>query len=128
METAPSPAFAMLLRRYRMAAGLTQEELAERARLSVRTIGDLERGASHAPRKDTVELLAQALALAPPERAALAEAARGLSTAPSSPRPRHSSAPSWRAAPGWCACCPSWPAVPSRRCPPGRCRPSKSDA
>src|SRR5205085_5325831 len=50
----------------------------------VRTIGDLERGASHAPRKDTVELLAEALALAPPERAALAEAARGLSTAPSS--------------------------------------------
>ena len=78
METAPSPAFAMLLRRYRMAAGLTQEELAERARLSVRTIGDLERGASLAPRKDTVELLAEALVLAPPERAALAEAARRL--------------------------------------------------
>src|SRR2546421_3485630 len=84
METVPSPGFGTLLRRYRVAAGLTQEELAERARLSVRTIGDLERGASHAPRKDTVELLAQALALAPPERAALAEAARGLSTAPSS--------------------------------------------
>src|SRR5437868_4676976 len=67
METAPSPAFAMLLRRYRMAAGLTQEELAERARLSVRTVGDRERGASHAPRKDTVELLPEAPALAPPE-------------------------------------------------------------
>src|SRR2546423_15113406 len=83
METAPPPAFATLLRRYRQAAGLSQEELAERACLSARTVGDLERGGSRAPRKDTVELLAQALALRAPERAALAEAARRLSTAAS---------------------------------------------
>src|ERR671936_3070083 len=81
METAPSPTFATLLRRYRQAAGLSQEELAARAGLSARTVGDLERGGSHAPRKDTVELLAQALDLGAPERAALAEAARRLSTA-----------------------------------------------
>ena len=81
METAPSPTFATLLRRYRQAAGLSQEELAERAGLSARTVGDLERGGSHAPRKDTIELLAQALDLDAPERAALAEAARRLSTA-----------------------------------------------
>src|SRR5438094_555019 len=80
METTPSPAFGTLLRRYRQAAGLSQEELAERARLSVRTIGDLERGVSHAPRKDTVALLAEALALAAAERAALAEAAWRLGT------------------------------------------------
>ena len=33
-----------LLRRYRKAAGLTQEELAERAGLSVRAIANIERG------------------------------------------------------------------------------------
>jgi DNA-binding XRE family transcriptional regulator len=48
METAPSPTFATLLRCYRVAAGLGQEELAQRARLSVRTVGDLERSARHA--------------------------------------------------------------------------------
>jgi transcriptional regulator with XRE-family HTH domain len=58
METVPFPGFGTLLRRYRQAAGLSQEELADRARLSVRTIGDLERGAGHAPRKDTAALLA----------------------------------------------------------------------
>ena len=35
----------MLLRRYREAAGLTQETLAQRAGLSARGISDLERGA-----------------------------------------------------------------------------------
>ncbi len=33
-----------LLLRHRIAAGLTQEELAERAALSVRAVGDIERG------------------------------------------------------------------------------------
>jgi tetratricopeptide (TPR) repeat protein/transcriptional regulator with XRE-family HTH domain len=93
METGPSPSFATLLRRYRVAAGLTQEELAERARLSARTLGDLERGVSHAPRKDTVALLAQALDLGAPERAALAQAARRLSPASSRPTPAGTSSP-----------------------------------
>jgi len=44
---------AARLRRYRVAAGLTQEELAARAGVSVRSIGDLERGAGHRPRMDT---------------------------------------------------------------------------
>ena len=48
---APRPlhpeAFADLLRRYRIAAGLTQEELAERATFSVRAISDIERGVPH---------------------------------------------------------------------------------
>jgi DNA-binding XRE family transcriptional regulator len=37
--------FATLLQRYRLAAGLSQDELAERAGLSARGISDLERGA-----------------------------------------------------------------------------------
>lgn len=78
METQPFVAFGTLLRRYRLAAGLTQEELAERAGISRRSLGDMERGVVHAPRKDTVRLLTEALALALPERAALAEAARRL--------------------------------------------------
>jgi transcriptional regulator with XRE-family HTH domain len=38
--------FGALLKRYRLAAGLTHEALAERAALGVRTISDLERGVS----------------------------------------------------------------------------------
>jgi transcriptional regulator with XRE-family HTH domain len=63
--------FAEQLRRYRVAAGLTQEELAERAHLSKRGIADLERGQRQAPRKATVALLAEALGLATDERARL---------------------------------------------------------
>ena len=44
MTTLHAPAFGELLRQHRLAAGLTQEELAERARISVRAISDLERG------------------------------------------------------------------------------------
>ena len=62
--------FGDLLRRQRRAAGLTQEELAERARLSVRGIADLERGARGAPRCDTVALLVQALGATPEDGAA----------------------------------------------------------
>ena len=67
--------FGVLLRRYRVAAGLTQEELAERAGVSIRGISDLERGARGLPRKDTVRLLLDALALSPADRAALVAAA-----------------------------------------------------
>src|SRR5579871_1981517 len=77
--------FAAVLRRFRLAAGLTQEQLAERARLSVRGVNDLERGARRAPRKETVQLLAEALALSPAERSAFEAAARGYTT-PSTPR------------------------------------------
>jgi transcriptional regulator with XRE-family HTH domain len=59
--------FGELLRDYRSAAGMTQEELAERAGLSARTLRKLERGDSHTPRKDTILLLADALGL-PPEQ------------------------------------------------------------
>jgi predicted ATPase/Tfp pilus assembly protein PilF/DNA-binding XRE family transcriptional regulator len=71
METERAPTFAQLLRRYRLAAGLSQEALAERANLSVRAISDLERGARRAPYRDTVEMLVTALGLPPADRARL---------------------------------------------------------
>ena len=55
--------FADLLRHHRVAAALTQEELAERTKLSVRGLSDLERGARKRPYKYTVEQLIRALAL-----------------------------------------------------------------
>jgi tetratricopeptide (TPR) repeat protein/transcriptional regulator with XRE-family HTH domain len=55
--------FGGLLRRLRDAAGLTQEELAEAARVSQRAISDLERGINATARKDTAVLLAGALGL-----------------------------------------------------------------
>src|SRR5687768_15155808 len=68
--------FGDLLRRYRAAAGLTQEELAEQSGLSTRGISDLERGAHGLPRKDTLQLLLQALDLSPADRATFIAAAR----------------------------------------------------
>ncbi|MDP9383498.1 MAG: helix-turn-helix domain-containing protein [Chloroflexota bacterium] len=66
--------FGDLLRRYRVAAGMTQEELAERAGLSVEGISTLERGARRAPRRDTLRLLAEALGLSKQDRQALVSA------------------------------------------------------
>jgi predicted ATPase/DNA-binding XRE family transcriptional regulator len=71
----PPPQFGALLREFRTTAGLTQEELAERARLSKRGLQDLERGVSRRPRRDTLELLARALQLSGPDREALGAAA-----------------------------------------------------
>jgi predicted ATPase/DNA-binding XRE family transcriptional regulator len=68
--------FGNLLRRYRLTAGLSQEELAERADLSVRGIGDLERGRRTMPRPRTVASLADALDLQGPDRQALFAHAR----------------------------------------------------
>src|SRR5439155_13564535 len=75
-------AFGTLLRRHRIAAGLTQEELAERAGISQRSISDMERGVPHRPRPDTVALLAAALDLSAPTRVAFVAAARHLGTPP----------------------------------------------
>lgn len=67
---------SLLLKRYRMAAGLSQEALAQRADLSARAISDLERGLRRAPHTATLELLATALALSSHQRALLLAAAR----------------------------------------------------
>lgn len=88
MSAQPVSFFGEMLRRYRAAANLSQEELAERASLSARAISDLERGVKRAPRKDTVELLANALALSPQKRALFAATARPT-VAPPAPQPLH---------------------------------------
>jgi tetratricopeptide (TPR) repeat protein/transcriptional regulator with XRE-family HTH domain len=69
--------FGGLLRRLRAEAGLTQEELAEAARLSPRSVSDLERGINRTARKDTARLLADALGLTGPARAEFEAAAAG---------------------------------------------------
>ncbi|MFC3503543.1 ATP-binding protein [Micromonospora krabiensis] len=77
-----------LLRGHRLAAGLTQAELAARARVGVRTVRDLERGRSSRPQRTTVDLLADALDLDGATRAAFVTAARGPSAeAPSAAPP-----------------------------------------
>jgi transcriptional regulator with XRE-family HTH domain/tetratricopeptide (TPR) repeat protein len=68
--------FGMLLRRHRLAAGLTQEGLAERSGVSARAVSDLERGGGRVPRLETVGLLAGALGLTPEQRGVLLAAAR----------------------------------------------------
>ena len=77
MAEQAAPGFGGLLRQLRAAAGLTQEELAEAASLSPRSVSDLERGINLTARKDTARLLADALSLTGPQRALFEAAARG---------------------------------------------------
>ena len=81
MRPQHATAFAGLLRQLRTEAGLTQEELAEAAGLSPRSVSDLERGINRTARKDTAVLLSRALSLAEPARAAFVAVARGLAPA-----------------------------------------------
>jgi len=62
LTTSAPSTFGDLLRHYRQAAGLTQQQLAERAGLSVHGIQKLERGATH-PYRDTAQRLIAALQL-----------------------------------------------------------------
>jgi predicted ATPase/DNA-binding XRE family transcriptional regulator len=73
VATAP---FGELLKRHRLSSGLSQETLAERARISVSAVGALERGQRRAPYRDTIALLAEALSLTVSERTELEEAAQ----------------------------------------------------
>lgn len=75
MPTTHPSAFGSLLKRHRLAAGLSQEALAELSGLSADAISMLERGARRAPHAATVDLLAAALRLSDQERDALREAA-----------------------------------------------------
>jgi transcriptional regulator with XRE-family HTH domain len=69
------------LRQLRSEAKLTQEELAAAARLSPRSVSDLERGINRTAHKDTAVLLAGALGLAEPAGELFVAAARGKAPA-----------------------------------------------
>jgi predicted ATPase/transcriptional regulator with XRE-family HTH domain len=82
MTTRQPPSFGDLLRRYRDVAGLTQEEFAQKAGLSVPTVSNLERGRSQTPYRATVRSLAGALELSPKDRAGFLATALGTSPTP----------------------------------------------
>ena len=75
--------FAELLCSQRAAAGLTQEELADRAGMSVRGLRYLERGLRR-PYRDTVKRLVEALPLSADDHHTLIAAARPRSAPPQS--------------------------------------------
>jgi tetratricopeptide (TPR) repeat protein/DNA-binding XRE family transcriptional regulator len=81
MEAEPALSFAGLLRQFRTEARLTQEELAEAAGLSPRSVSDLERGINRTARKDTAVLLANALGLTGQVQVLFVAAARGRAPA-----------------------------------------------
>jgi tetratricopeptide (TPR) repeat protein/transcriptional regulator with XRE-family HTH domain len=89
----PVLSFAGLLRQLRADARLTQEELAQAASLSPRSISDLERGINRTAHKDTALLLADALSLAGPVRGLFVAAARGKAPAADMLAARHGMAP-----------------------------------
>jgi transcriptional regulator with XRE-family HTH domain len=78
----PGLSFAVLLRQLRAKALLTQEELAEAASVSPRSVSDLERGINRTARKDTALLLAGALDLAGPARELFIAVARRQAPTP----------------------------------------------
>jgi transcriptional regulator with XRE-family HTH domain len=67
-----------LIRRYRLMGGLTQEELGEKADLSVRAVRNLEHDKVERPRRSTLRRLAPALGLNATDTARLVAAARTL--------------------------------------------------
>ncbi len=68
--------FADLLASMRTARGLSQERLADLTGISVRALGDLERGATRRPQRQTLAALADGLGLDAAERERLVCAAR----------------------------------------------------
>ena len=75
-----APDFASSLRRFRLARGLSQEELAAKAGISVTSVSYLERGLTRLPHRDTVQLLATALALTAEENEGFLQSARRART------------------------------------------------
>jgi tetratricopeptide (TPR) repeat protein/transcriptional regulator with XRE-family HTH domain len=73
--------FGQLVVRYRRRLGLTQEELADRSGVSVRTIRDLETGRRRLPRPGSVRLLADAFQLQGAQRDSFQRQASGVDEA-----------------------------------------------
>jgi predicted ATPase/transcriptional regulator with XRE-family HTH domain len=83
--------FGLVLKQLRAAAGLTQDELAERSGISARTVSDVERGLRSAVYPDTARRLAAALGLPEEAKHRFEAVARGRATTP--PQPRSSALP-----------------------------------
>ena len=74
----PTESLGDVVRRHRVAFELTQEELAERAGVSARTVSDIERGLRSRVYRDTAGRLADGLNLEGSERTTFERAARGM--------------------------------------------------
>jgi predicted ATPase/transcriptional regulator with XRE-family HTH domain len=79
VDTGEGLTFGDAVRRHRIAAGLTQEELAERAGLTSQAVSLLERGERQRPHRHTVQALADALPLPPEDRSRFVALARRAS-------------------------------------------------
>ena len=90
-DSAPPPQFASLVRAYRREMGLTQQELAARAGLSLAALRDFEQSRRHRPRPHSLTALVKALGLDTAQAASLTRAAAlprpGLERVPASRRP-----------------------------------------
>jgi predicted ATPase/transcriptional regulator with XRE-family HTH domain len=107
-------ALSALLQRYRRQAGLTQEELAERAGVSTRSVSDIERGLQQHPHISTLRRLADALGLAPEDRLVFLTARQGNRTWSAIPRSSGPARGSWgQALPGPAADTPDLAAPPT---------------
>lgn len=85
--------FGRRLRAHRAAASLSQEELAERANLTAKAVGALERGERRRPYPNTVRALCAALDLDEDAARQLAEAVRPRAEEPVAPRTPSSTIP-----------------------------------
>lgn len=86
--TQATSAFGVMLRSLRHTARMTLEELAEASGVSVRGLGNMERGSSRGPQRRTVDAIADALRLDPEQRSSLqrlAGAGRARTSAPAPP-------------------------------------------
>ncbi|WP_433212568.1 ATP-binding protein [Dactylosporangium sp. CS-047395] len=112
--------FAAALRANRLARGLTQDELAARAGLGVRTLRELERGRVARPQRNTLSLLADALDLTGPDREAFLNSASNRPPVATSNGGPHLSAGPHRRAPTGTAAAPDLPPVRADRRAAGR--------